>query len=116
MSPRKWRGLAPLEKTVASQCDELMEQMDWTVIKLAQRGSRALNRTSTVTKGVPDRKYYRGGDTFWFECKQEDGRQSDEQKKFQEMCEKAGELYVLGGLKELTKFLQSWGEKVKRTA
>jgi hypothetical protein len=46
----------------------------------------------------------------------EDGRQSEEQKAFQEMCESAGELYVLGGLAELTKFLQSWGEKVRRRA
>lgn len=116
MSPRKWRGLNPLEKSVAKDCDDLMLRLNWTVIKLAQRGSRALNRTSTVTRGVPDRKYYRNTDSFWFECKQEDGVQSEDQKKFQTMCEAAGELYVLGGLNELTKFLQSWGEKVRRRA
>lgn len=103
---RKWRGLTPLEKTVAKDCDDLMKQLGWTVIKLAQRGSRALNRTSTVTKGVPDRKYYRGGKTFWFESKQADrGVQSEDQKKFQLMCERAGEVYVIGGKKELTEYL-----------
>lgn len=111
---RKWRGLPDLEKSVAKDCDRLMLRMEWTVVKLSQRGSRALNRTSAVSAGVPDRKYYRGSDTFWFECKQEDGKQRPEQKAFQEMCERAGELYVIGGLAELTKFLQSWGEKVKR--
>lgn len=109
----KWRGLAPLEKTVAKDCDSIMRDLGWTVVKLAQRGGRAVNRTSRVTKGVPDRKYYRGHDTFWYESKAEDGRQSEEQKKFQEMCESAGELYVIGGVKELVKFLRSWGEEVR---
>jgi len=108
---RKWRGLAPLERSVASECDDLMRDMGWTVIRLAQRGSRALNRSSVVTKGVPDRRYYRGSKSFWFECKAEDGRQSDDQKKFQAMCERAGETYVIGGKKELTEYL-----KVRLTA
>lgn len=113
---RKWRGLAPLEKSVAKDCDSMMAQMGWTVIKFSQRGSRALNRTSTVTKGIPDRKYYRGGDSFWYESKAEDGRQSEDQKRFQEMCERAGECYVIGGMKELKDFLRQWGEKVRFSA
>lgn len=113
---RKWRGLSPLEKSVGAQCDDLMKRMEWKVIRLAQRGGRGLNRTSSVTKGVPDRKYYRGRDTFWFECKAQDGRQSPEQKAFQEMCEEAGELYVIGGVKELVAFLKGWGEKVRFSA
>lgn len=35
MSPRKWRGLSPLEKSVAKGCDSMMEQMGWTVIKFS---------------------------------------------------------------------------------
>lgn len=116
MSPRKWRGLEPLEKSVAKDCDDMMRDMGWTVIKLAQRGSRALNRTSTVTKGIPDRKYYRGSDTFWYESKQEHGVQSEDQKKFQAMCERAGELYVIGGVSELKAFLRQCGEKVRFSA
>lgn len=110
---RKWRGLAPLERSVESQCDQLMVKMGWTPVRfLSQRGAKRVRRTS-FTAGIPDRKYYRGHDSFWFECKAEDGRQSDEQKAFQEMCESAGELYVIGGVKELVKFLRSWGEEVK---
>jgi hypothetical protein len=116
MSSRKWRGLPPLEKSEQSQCDDLMIRLGWDVVKFGQRGGRGLNRTSRVTKGIADRRYYRDTDTFWFECKQEDGVQSEDQKKFQARCDRTGELYVLGGLKELTKFLQSWGEKVKRMA
>lgn len=113
---RKWRGLAPLEKSVAKDCDVMMRDMGWTVIKLSQRGGSRV-RKSHVTAGVPDRRYYREGDSFWFESKQADrGVQSEEQKAFQSMVERAGELYVIGGLKELTAFLKQWGEKVRMRA
>jgi hypothetical protein len=97
------------ERSEQSRCDDQMRQMGWTVIKMSLRRPKVVLQT----KGIPDRKFYRGGDTFWFECKAEDGRQSDEQKKFQEMCERAGELYVIGGLKEIMTFLKNWGEKVR---
>jgi len=113
--PRKWRGLAPLEKSVARDCDNLMLKLGWSVVKLSQRGSYRV-RTSHVSPGVPDRKFYRGTDTFWFETKQLHGVQSEEQKTFQKMAEGAGELYVLGGLNELTAFLKSWGELTRRRA
>ena len=104
---RKWRGLDPLEKEVESQCDKMLTLMGWSVVRFSQA------RATRQTRGIPDRKYYRGRDTFWFECKAQDGRQSSEQKAFQEMCEEAGELYVIGGVKELVAFLRSWGEKVR---
>lgn len=108
---RKWRGLAPLEKNVLTQCDELVKDLGWTVVRTARRGGRGVNRTSMVSKGLPDRKYYRGAKTFWFECKAEDGTQRPEQKDFQTMCERAGEIYVIGGKQELLDFL-----KVRLTA
>lgn len=110
---RKWRGLPKLEKNELSDCDRFMLQLGWTPVKFSMPSTRKAVRQ---TPGIPDRKYYRNTDSFWFECKQEDGVQSEDQKKFQTMCEAAGELYVLGGLNELTKFLQSWGEKVRRRA
>jgi hypothetical protein len=113
---RKWRGLAPLEKDELTLCDEMMKGMGWTVVRTARRGGRGVNRTSMVSKGLPDRKYYRNTDTFWFEAKAEDGRQSDAQKAFQEMCERAGELYVIGGMVELKAFLKQWGERVRKHA
>ena len=90
-----------------------MLQLGWTAIKFSMPSTRKAVRQ---TPGIPDRKYYRDTDSFWFEAKMEDGRQSEDQKKFQAMAEAAGELYVLGGLTELTKFLQGWGEKTRRRA
>lgn len=116
MSPRKWRGLNPLEKDERAECDAMMRQLNWKVVRMGQRAGRGMNRTSRVSKGIPDRKYYRDRDTFWFEGKTIAGKQSDDQKKFQSMCEAAGEFYVLGGLNELTKFLQSWKSRTKRSA
>ena len=98
---RKWRGLTDLETSVESQCDAMMRQLGWKIVKFSFTKRRAIRQT----KGIPDRKYYRGSDTFWFEAKSEDGVQSADQRAFQEMCEKAGELYVLGGKKELERFL-----------
>jgi hypothetical protein len=96
---KKWRGLNPLEKQVEGECDKLVTLMGWSVVRFSQA------RASRQTPGIPDRKYYKGSRTFWFECKAEGGKQRPEQKAFQEMCEEAGELYVLGGLEELQAFL-----------
>jgi hypothetical protein len=48
-------------------------------------------------------------ESFWFECKRDGGKQSRYQRDFQEMCEAAGEHYVLGGLAELTVWLERKG-------
>lgn len=97
------------ERSEQSRCDEMMRGMGWTVIKVSLRRPKVVLQT----KGIPDRKFYRGSDTFWFECKAEDGRQSEEQKAFQTMCGAAGECYVIGGMKELLGFLNQWGERVR---
>jgi hypothetical protein len=107
MSPRKWRGLTPLEKSVGSECDRLCTMMGWDVVRFSQ------SRATRQTRGIPDRKYYRDEDTFWFECKAEGGRQSVHQKAFQKMCEAAGETYLLGGLVELLEYLNR-RNKVRR--
>ncbi len=96
---KKFRGLTPLEKEVEHSCDELMIALGWDVVRFSQA------RASRQTRGIPDRKYYKGQRTFWFECKAEGGRQTPEQRSFQEMCEVAGESYVLGGVQAVKTFL-----------
>ena len=108
---RKWRGLDPLEKQVEAECDRMMALLHWTAIRFSQA------RATRQTRGIPDRKYYKGGWTFWFECKAEGGKQGPDQRAFQEMCQQAGEFYVVGGVRELAFFLLDvYGEKVKASA
>lgn len=84
--------LPPSEKQEQAMGDRLMESFHFTSIHFSQA------RASMQTPGIPDRKYYREdlGLTFWWEAKAEGGRQSAFQKNFQTMCERCGELYVLG--------------------
>jgi hypothetical protein len=102
------------EKDVEHACDRLMMLMGWRIVRFSQA------RATMQTPGIPDRKYYAPDEyrgafiasvplTFWFECKREGGKQSDYQKRFQKMCEAAGEHYVLGGVDELTAWLSSKG-------
>jgi hypothetical protein len=107
---RKWRGLKPLEKQVEAACDKLMASVGWQIVRFSQA------RASRQTAGIPDRKYYRDGLTFWFECKAEDGKQRPEQKAFQEMCERAGEFYVMGGPEAIVKFVNQHGDKWRISA
>lgn len=114
MRTKNWSSVAT-EKDVESACDRLMAAIGWTAVRFSQA------RATMQTPGIPDRKYYRGAarsadtvlpravESFWFECKRDGGKQSRYQRDFQEMCEAAGEHYVLGGLAELTTWLERRG-------
>jgi hypothetical protein len=84
--------LPPTEKQEQGWGDRFMHDLDFTSIHFSQA------RASQQTPGIPDRKYYSPflGLTFWWEAKAEDGKQSEDQRKYQIMCQKCGELYVLG--------------------
>lgn len=85
------------ERVVEAQCDDLVLQLGWQVVRFSQP------RNTMQTPGIPDRKYYHMARrlTLWFECKREGGRQSQAQRRFQLMAEACGERYVLGGVAEL---------------
>jgi hypothetical protein len=99
--------LAPSEKQEQAMGDRLMATYRFTSIHFAQV------RASMQTPGIPDRKYYREdlGFTFWWEVKAEGGKQRPAQKKFQAMCERCGEFYVLGTAAQLGAWL---AEKLPR--
>lgn len=84
------RLLAGKEKNVEAIGDRMMELLGFTSVHFSQA------RATRQTPGIPDRKYYRGKITLWWEAKTSEGRQSKAQRAFQEMAEAAGEHYVLG--------------------
>lgn len=98
------------EKKVEAACDRLMSSLGYTAVRFS------MARATMQTPGIPDRKYYanftRNGQefrhTFWFEAKAET-KQSEYQKLFQIMVERAGEDYVCGGVPELVDYLDKKG-------
>lgn len=83
------------------ECRKLMRAFGFEVVSFSQP------RKSKQTPGIPDTKYYHRERhlTLWHEDKAEWGRQSPAQKKFQEMAEACGEIYVLGPLHMLHAWL-----------
>jgi hypothetical protein len=83
-----------LEKEEELRIDRLYKALCLKVVRFSQP------RRTMQTEGIPDRKVYveRKGLTYWHEVKRPvGGKQSEAQKKFQEMAERCGETYVLGG-------------------
>jgi hypothetical protein len=69
-------------------------------------------RATMQTEGIPDLKVYcrRKGLTWWHETKRTvGGRQSDEQRHFQQRATCCGEEYVLGGWEEAVQFVRARG-------
>lgn len=99
------------EKKVEAACDRLMASLGYTAVRFS------MARATMQTPGIPDRKYYanftqRGREfrhTFWFEAKAGTNIQSEYQKLFQLMVERAGEDYVCGGIPELVAYLDKLG-------
>jgi hypothetical protein len=114
MRTKNWSSVAT-EKDVESACDRLMAAIGWTAVRFSQ--ARATMQTPGIPTGnitaarhdQPDTILPRAVESFWFECKRDGGKQSRYQRDFQEMCETAGEHYVLGGLAELTTWLERRG-------
>jgi hypothetical protein len=95
----------PSEKEVEAQCDTLMRNLGWKLVRFSQP------RHTMQSHGIPDRRYYPPKQSdrhapFWFECKRKGGKQRPDQKEFQAMCIANEEDYVLGGLEELAAHLR----------
>lgn len=96
----------PSEKDVEAQCDTLMRNLGWRLVRFSQP------RHTMQSFGIPDRRYYppkRSAITrcpFWFEVKKKGGKQRPDQKEFQQMCADHDEHYVIGGLEELAAHLR----------
>ncbi len=82
----------PTEKEVEHAGDKMMTLLGFEVIRFSQP------RKTMQTRGIPDRRYYHRELrlTVWWEAKAPKGKQSPDQKKFQELVERCGEEYVLG--------------------
>lgn len=80
------------EKQIERMGDELMALLGFTPVRFSQP------RKTMQTRGIPDRRYYSAQRqaVLWWEAKSEKGKQSEDQKKFQAMCEAVGETYLVG--------------------
>lgn len=102
-----------LEKDEQREVCRLYESVGCKVVSFSQP------RATMQTEGIGDLKIYceRKGMTWWFEAKrQKGGKQSDDQKRFQAMVEKCGEVYLMGGFDEAYDHLEEIGVIVKGVA
>ena len=58
-----------------------------------------------VYPGVPDLTAIKDGKVYQIEVKAKGGRQSEHQKRFQEIWEMCGGVYIIGGVDEVMKYL-----------
>lgn len=93
---------APPAPSPAVVTREKQEQLD--VVRFYETlGCEVLHfsqpRATMQTEGIPDLKVYcpRNGRTWWHEVKALDGVQSKAQRHVQELVERCGEVYLLGG-------------------
>lgn len=90
------------EKQVEQSGDKFMATMGFDSVHFSQP------RATKQTRGIPDRKYYNNarGVSCWWEAKAEDGRQSEDQRRFQRACEECFEVYLLGTEESLIAWCQ----------
>ena len=95
-----------LEKHVQRAVKGLLGQMSIAVYDTSQPFA------AKITPGVADLICFcpRRG-LFFVECKRKGGKQSPAQQVFQRHCEDAGVPYLLGGVDEVTEFLQTYKRK-----
>lgn len=93
------------EVDVQRQVTELLHSVGAFVARTNQ------NRASRVSPGLPDviALLPRRLGVLFVEVKAAKGKQSDAQILFQARCEQAGEPYILGGVAEVTAYLESVG-------
>ncbi len=108
---------AAREKAVESEGDRIMLALGFDVVRFSHPGP------TKQTPGIADRRYRRpprvirrGGAlqhvpafALWWEAKAEWGRQSPDQRLFQEAEEAAGQVYVLGTHHDLVAWLTAQG-------
>ena len=108
--------MVPTEKVVQAHVRGLYKQLGGIVFDLSQgyRPGGRRHGTTRQTKGLadlfvffPDRNF-----AFWHEVKKPGGEQSDEQRRFQELCGRCGIGYVLGGVDEAIAALNTLGFKL----
>lgn len=90
------------EKAVEAKIDDLCRTAGCVAIRFSQA------RASRQSPGIPDRRYYHPAPprlAFWVEAKAPNGRQSPAQRTFQALCDLCGDIYVLGGYREVLEFL-----------
>jgi hypothetical protein len=94
-----------LEKEHELNADRRLAAMGFEIVKFSHPG-----RTKQ-TPGIADRRYYHRGHrlSFWWEAKSATGTQRPDQRKFQELVEACGDLYVLGTDQDLFAWLAARG-------
>jgi len=97
--------VVPREAEVKRRVYALLRRLGCHIADLSQR------RPSHVAPGLPDAYIWPpyGKPAFWYEAKSPDGKQSSEQRAFQQRCEWAGVGYVLGGYTEIEEHLRRIG-------
>lgn len=109
--------LPPATVTKGGDPDQLEKSEQWECVKLYRAtGCEVIilsqPRATMQTEGIADLKVYcrRRARTWWQETKRpEGGKQSDDQRLFQDLVESCGEDYICGGFKEAYEHLQRIG-------
>ncbi len=93
---------AAREKAVEHEGDRIMRALGFDVVRFSHPGP------TKQTPGIADRRYRnaRRKLVLWWEAKAEWGRQSPDQRAFQEAEEACGGIYVLGTHHDLLNWLQ----------
>ena len=101
----KPRGRRVSEKTVEAAVDRLCALAGCEAVRFSQA------RATQQSPGIPDRLYYPPVPhrPFWVEVKAEGGRQSKAQVAFQSRCAAHDERYVLGGYRDVLRYLVDVG-------
>lgn len=101
-----------LERALELDLVTLFEKLGCTVIRFSER------RRTRITPGVADLKVYcpARGASFWMEVKTLTGKQSDEQRAFEQLVRSCGEQYVCGGMEAALQHLRAIGRLASRAA
>ena len=82
--------------------DRFMALLGYVEIRFSQP------RNTMQSPGIPDRRYMHPetGHAVWWEAKREGGKQTPAQKRFQQLCEICGEVYLCGPSEVLLAYMQ----------
>ena len=80
------------EKQIERRCINFYKMLGCEVVKFSQP------HRASQTRGIADLRVYHAKGTWWHEIKTPTGKQSEWQRKFQEMVERYGETYIMGGI------------------
>lgn len=114
-SPRPLRTARVPEKVVQAQIVDLLRKVGAEVYVLGVTRRKGDYQGTMMAAGIPDLycflppRHVTHWVTLWVEVKAEGGKLRPEQETFREMCLWASHHYLVGGLEDVTRYLQRFG-------